>query len=128
MGIVVALGHAASAGLSGCGATTSSMPTAETAPQASALPHTEGDLRHIDNVHVSIIRRASRQCDLEGMSVTPGNEFELPCLTVAVDRAVADSGDSALQAYHDALPRRERYDPRRSDNVWREMIEDDGDE
>ena len=122
MGIAVALGLASSAGLSACGATTSSQPLAESAPQASALPHTEEDLRHLNSVHVDAIRRAERQCHAEGLMSPAGSEFEFPCLTAAVDTAVTDSGDSALQAFHEALPRRERYDPRRSDDAWRQFV------
>lgn len=114
--------------LAGCGATTSSQPLAETPVQANALPRTEEDLRHLNDVHVSIVRRAERQCSVEGTSVTPGNEFELPCLVSSVDRSIETSGDEALRAYHNALPRRVRYDPRRSDNVWRDMIADAGEE
>jgi len=122
MGIAIALGLAAGAGLSACGATTSSQPLAESALQASALPHTEDDLRHLNSVHVDVIRRAERQCHAEGLMSPAGNEFEFPCLTAAVDSAVTNSGDSALQAFHEALPRRERYDPRRSDDAWRQFV------
>ena len=122
MGIAVALGLGVCASLSACGATTASQPLAEEAPMASALPHTEDDLRHLNDVHVDMIRRAERQCTAEGRTVPAGGEFELPCLTSAVDRAVEGSGASALQAFHDALPRRERYDPRRSDNAWRQFV------
>lgn len=116
------LGLALISPLAGCGATTSSQPLAESAPQASALPHTEDDLRHLNSVHVDVIRRAERQCHAEGLMSPAGNEFEFPCLTAAVDSAVTNSGDSALQAFHEALPRRERYDPRRSDDAWQQFV------
>lgn len=110
--------------LAGCGATTSSMPLSEDPVVAEALPRTEADLRHLNAVHADIVRRAERQCQIEGEGQMPGREFMLPCIRRAVDTHVGASGDEALRAFHDALNPRERYDHRRSPAAWRWMVEE----
>lgn len=121
----VVLGFAASLMLAACGTTTDSMPLAEEPVYPEALPRTEYDLRHLNAVHTDIVRRAERQCRLEGFNYSPGGEALVPCITRAVDQTVAASGDEALRAYHDVLPRGSRYDPRRSSYVWRNLIDED---
>ncbi len=119
------LGLAASLTLAACGSTTDSMPLADEPVYPQALPRTEQDLRHLNAVHTDIVRRAERQCRLEGFNFAPGGEALVPCVTRAVDRTVAASGDDALRAFHDVLPRRDRYDFRRSSYAWRNLIEGD---
>lgn len=101
------------------------MSLADESAYSEDLPRSQEDLRHLNAVHTDIVRRAERQCRLEGAQFQPGGEALVPCITRAVDRTVAASGDSALRAFHDALSRGDRYDFRRSSYAWRDMIEDD---
>ncbi len=122
---IAILGLAASLTLAACGATTDSMPLADEPAYSQDLPRSQDDLRHLNAVHLDIVRRAERQCRLEGINFQPGGEASVPCITRAVDRTVAASGDSALRAFHDALPRGDRYDLRRSSYAWRDMVQEE---
>jgi len=88
------------------------------APPTFSAPPTEEFLRQLDNDQLRIVRRAGRGCpsnNLAGKSIKSERD---PCVISSTDKAVADSGNPDLQAFHRALPDSERYDENRPTTVW----------
>jgi hypothetical protein len=89
-------------------------------PPTFAGPVTEDFLRQLDNDQLRLLRRAIRGCPSAsagvGKAIRPERD---PCVIASTDKAVADTGNPDLQAFHSALPETERYDENRSSTVWR---------
>lgn len=89
------------------------------APPTFSAPPTEQFLRDLDTEQLRIVRRAARGCPTT--TTTPAKSIRAerdPCVIASTDKAVADSGDPDLQAFHRALPDSERYDEQRPATVW----------
>ena len=90
------------------------------------LPHNEAALQQLNLEQLRVVRRASRMCALEPLPV-PIKAERNPCVIASTDKAIADSDDSALQAFHAALPANDRYDEYRADTAWRDLLVGDHD-
>src|SRR5262245_55935420 len=88
------------------------------------LPHNESALQQLNVEQLRVVRRASRLCAQTAPSV-PIKAERNPCVIASADKAIMDSDDPALQAFHWALPDNERYDEYRTDTVWRAFLVDD---
>lgn len=88
-------------------------------PPTFSAPPTEQFLRDLDSQQLRIVRNASRGCPSTalgaGKTIRPERN---PCVISSTDRAVADSGNPDLQAFHRALRDSERYDEQRPSTVW----------
>ncbi|MBL8781676.1 MAG: hypothetical protein JNL06_12135 [Alphaproteobacteria bacterium] len=84
-----------------------------------SAPPTEQFLRDLDNQQLRIVRNASRGCPSPtlgaGKTIKPERN---PCVIASTDKAVADSNNPDLQAFHEALPASARYDEQRPSTVW----------
>ena len=89
------------------------------------LPHNEGALQELNSEQLRMVRRASRLCAQQ--LPVPIKAERNPCVISSTDNAIRDSGDSALQAFHWALPDNERYDEYRADTTWRAFLVDEPD-
>jgi hypothetical protein len=88
------------------------------APPTFSAPPTEEFLRQLDTEQLRIVRRAVRGCPSNNLGAKSIKSERDPCVIASSDRAVADSGDPDLQAFHRALPDSERYDENRASTVW----------
>ena len=88
------------------------------APPTFSAPPTEQFLRELDSQQLRIVRRAVRGCPSNNLGVKSIKSERDPCVISSSDKAVADSGDPDLQAFHRTLPDSERYDEQRSSTVW----------
>lgn len=90
---------------------------AETGPRFSQPP-TEEYLRQLDNDQLRLLRRSIQGCP----SVTTGRAVikpeRDPCVTSTTDKAVFDSGNADLLAFHEGLRRSDRYDEHRTSAAW----------
>ncbi len=90
---------------------------ADTSPSFSQPP-TEDYLRQLDNAQLRMVRRAVQGCP----SITTGRAVirpeRDPCVTSSTDKAVADSDNEDLQAFHDGLRPSDRYDEHRTSGAW----------
>ena len=86
---------------------------------AFTAPVTEDFLRQLDNDQLRIVRQAARGCTGIGKAMRAERN---PCVTSSVDKAVDDSKNADLQAFHRALPLADRYDETRSSLVWRSWV------
>ncbi len=104
----------------------SAPPAAEThtAPDAVTLTHERDALRALNAEHLRIVRRAANLC--AGPSTSSAGRInslaDFACVMSLTDKAVAESGNSQLQAYHAALPQPARYDQDRSATYWMRMV------
>ena len=89
---------------------------AETSPSFSQPP-TEEYLRQLDSMQLRFVRRAVQGCPSIGGRTVIRPERN-PCVTSATDKAVADTGDEDLQAFHDGLRPSDRYDETRTSAAW----------
>ena len=87
------------------------------------LPHNERALQRLNNEQLRIVRRSIQICAQPGLSF-PIRAERNPCVISNTDKAISDSDDPALQAFHDALPEKDRYDENRDDTVWRAFLVD----
>src|SRR4029078_7754910 len=73
------------------------------------LPRDESSLQRLNAEQLRILRRAWR---LGGQQQLPGplKAERNPCGHASTDKAIADSDDPALEAFHAALPDSDRYD------------------
>jgi hypothetical protein len=90
------------------------------------LPRNESALQELNAEQLRILRRASRLCAATPMPV-PIKAERNPCVIASTDKAIADTDDEALEAFHSALPDGERYDEYRTNTVWRAMLVDEHD-
>jgi hypothetical protein len=88
------------------------------APPTFSGPPTEEFLRELDTQQLRIVRRAVRGCPSNNLGAKSIKSERDPCVIASSDKAVADSGNPDLQAFHRALPDSERYDENRSSTVW----------
>jgi len=88
------------------------------------LPHNERALQQLNTEQIRILRRASRICSQPGLSM-PIKAERNPCVISNTDKAIEDSDDPALIAFHFALPDNERYDEYRNDTTWRAFLVDE---
>lgn len=84
------------------------------------LPRDEVSLRELNSQQLRIVRRASRLCASSPVAVIRPKRN--PCVFLLADKAVADSGNPALVAFHWVLPAYERYDEYRMDTDWRAFL------
>lgn len=79
-------------------------------------------LSDLDSQQLRIVRQASRSCPQ--ISVGPGavRKERDPCVISSTDKAVADSGNPDLQAFHNALRDSDRYDEHRPTTVWQAWL------
>ena len=79
-----------------------------------ALPRDEQSLQRLNTEQLRIVRRALHECDqrIGHVAINPKRN---PCVIIAADKAVADTEDPELQAFHAVLHDNERYDEYRSD-------------
>jgi len=87
-------------------------------PAFSQNPVTEDFLRDLDFEQLAILRRAIRGCPKIGRIRSERD----PCVTSSTDRAIADSENPDLIAFHKALHNTDRYDETRSSIVWRSWL------
>ncbi|MBI1210382.1 MAG: hypothetical protein GC190_02880 [Alphaproteobacteria bacterium] len=87
-----------------------------------ALPRTEEGLSALDAKQLSIVRRATNQCDATETIIVRTSVRQRPCIISRVDHAIETSGDPALQAYHAALPFNARYDRYRSSYYYQQIL------
>jgi hypothetical protein len=102
--------------------TTALAQTPPAAPAFSRAPD-EKFLSDLDSQQLRIVRQASRGCPQ--INVGPGKAIRQerdPCVTSTTDKAVADSGNPDLQAFHAALPEQDRYDEHRPTTVWQAWL------
>lgn len=105
----------------------SAPPTAETAEptQPVTLTHEWDALRDLNSAHLRIVRRSANLC--AGPSTASAGRInslkDFTCVMSLTDKAVAESGNPQLQAYHAALPQPARYDQDRSATYWMRMVE-----
>lgn len=93
-------------------------------PPANVLPQTEDGLKALDTAQLKLLRRAVQSCPTPAVSgVNAINPERNPCVIQSTDKAVADSGDPALAAFHAKLPNSYRYDEHRPETVWRAMLQ-----
>ena len=94
------------------------------APDYGALPRDEASLRDLDNQQLRIVRRAGAQCWHSGEGGFRSNRSPQArvCIIGLADRAIADSGNAELQAYHQALPMNARYDEYRGAYYWQMFL------
>jgi len=92
---------------------------AETSPSFSQRP-TEDYLRQLDNEQLRIVRRAVQGCPSVNTGRAVMKSERDPCVRSATDKAVADSGNEDLQAFHDGLrdSDSDRYDENRTSAAW----------
>jgi hypothetical protein len=84
---------------------------------------TEAYLRQLDNDQLRLLRRAIQGCPSASAGLGRAVRTERdPCVISGTDKAVADSGNPDLEAFHSALPETDRYDENRSSTVWRTWI------
>ena len=81
----------------------------------SQLPNDKAAMQALNSQHLKILRRAVRACSM----FSPGTlavrfHHGNPCVISDVERAVRQSDDASLLAFHQALPLTDRYDERRS--------------
>jgi hypothetical protein len=88
------------------------------APPTFSAPPTEQFLRELDNEQLRIVRRAARGCPSNNLGAKSVKTERDPCVITSADRAVAESGNPDLQAFHRALPDSERYDEHRPSTIW----------
>jgi hypothetical protein len=88
------------------------------APPTFSAPPTEEFLRQLDSDQLRIVRRAVRGCPSNNLAAKSIKSERDPCVIASADKAVADSGNPDLQAFHRALPDSERYDENRASTVW----------
>ena len=81
----------------------------------------ESSLQRLNAEQLRIVRRASRLCAQQQLPVAIKAERN-PCVIASTDKAIADSDDPALEAFHAALPNSDRYDEYRSDTAWRAFL------
>jgi hypothetical protein len=97
---------------------TPALAQAPLAPPTFSAPPTEEFLRQLDNEQLRIVRRAVRGCPSNNLGAKSIKSERDPCVIGSTDKAVADSGDPDLQAFHRALRDSERYDENRPSTVW----------
>jgi hypothetical protein len=78
-------------------------------------PPTEDFLRQLDTEQLEILRTAMRSCGQVGARRVDRN----PCVIGRTDEAINQTGNADLQAFHNRLVPRDRYDETRSSVVWR---------
>jgi hypothetical protein len=89
------------------------------------LPRNESALSDLNAEQLRIVRRASRLCaQTTALAIKAERN---PCVMASTDKAIADTDDPALQAFHAALPDNDRYDEYRTDTTWRAFLVDDPD-
>jgi len=93
-------------------------------PGHDPLPRNETALRELNAQQLRILRRASRLCAQTAPSI-PIKAERNPCVIASTDKAISDTGDEALEAFHAALPDNERYDEYRADTTWRAFLVSD---
>src|SRR4029079_9913170 len=67
------------------------------------LPGDEESLRELNAEQLRIVQRSSRLC-AQTAPMPPIKAERNPCVIASTDKAIADSDDPALQAFHSALP------------------------
>lgn len=90
---------------------------AESGP-AFSRPPTEEYLRKLDTEQLRMVRRAMQQCPSTVAGRTIVRPERDPCVTQSTDRAVAESGDEDLMAFHEGLRPTDRYDENRTSAAW----------
>jgi hypothetical protein len=85
------------------------------------LPRSERALQRLNNEQLRILRRASHICTQSAAAV-PIRAERNPCVIMSTDKAIEDSEDPGLIAFHYALPDNERYDEYRTDTTWRAFL------
>jgi hypothetical protein len=92
-------------------------------PHFERGPVTEDFLRQLDNDQLRLLRRAIQGCPSASVGLSKAVRTERdPCVIASTDRAVADSDNPDLQAFHSSLPDSDRYDENRSSTVWRAWL------
>ena len=91
--------------------------------QPGGFPRDEVSLRALDNAQLRIVRRAGAQCwhSLEGGFRSRGVASR-GCIIGQTESAITNSGDTALQAFHKALPFSARYDQYRPAYYWQRLV------
>ena len=90
---------------------------ADTAPSFSQPP-TEEYLRQLDNDQLRIVRRAIQGCPSSTTGRAVIRPERNPCVMSSTDRAVAESGNEDLIAFHQGLKPSDRYDENRTGAAW----------
>ncbi len=87
---------------------------AQQVPNFSKAP-TQEFLQQLDTEQQQILRTALRSCGQLGARRVDRN----PCVISRTDEAINQTGNPDLQAFHERLVPRDRYDSTRSSVVWR---------
>lgn len=89
-------------------------------PPSLSKGASEDYLRELDNEQLRLLRLATRSCPNISANVGKAVSRERdPCVMASTDKAVHDSGNPDLEAFHSALPQSERYDENRTSTAWR---------
>jgi hypothetical protein len=92
--------------------------------QPGGFPRDEASLRALDAKQLRIVRRAGAQCWHSGeggfRSRGPASRA---CIISLTERAIGDSDNPPLVAYHNALPFGVRYDEHRPAYYWQRFVE-----
>jgi len=86
-------------------------------PSFSQAP-TEEFLRALDAEQLEILRTALRSCGRVGARRVDRD----PCVIVRTDEGISQAGNPDLQAFHQRLVPRDRYDETRSSVAWRNWV------
>lgn len=104
----------------GLGAATAATPVAY---QPGGFPRDAASLSALDSVQLRIVRRAGAQCwhSFEG-GFRSRSATSRACVIGQTESAVRSSEDTALIAYHNALPFHARYDEYRPAFYWQRLV------
>lgn len=92
---------------------------------AFSQPMSESSLRQLDNEQLRIVRRAIQTCPTVAAGRNIIRPERNPCVTASTEKAIADTQDADLQAFHKALRQSERYDENRTAASWMAWLKKD---
>lgn len=91
--------------------------------QPGGFPRDEVSLRDLDAQQLRIVRRAGAQCWHSGDGGFASHSVRSRgCIIGQTDSAIATSDNTALQAFHQALPINARYDENRPAYYWQRLV------
>jgi hypothetical protein len=100
--------------------------SAERAGPSGAFPRDAVSLRDLDSRQLRIVRRATAQCWHSGEAGLGGFRASgargRACIIGGTESAIRSSDDTALKAFHQALPFNARYNENRPAHYWQRMV------